>query len=255
MNKLDRLFQQKETDILSIYFTAGYPKKDSTIDIIKNLEENQVDLIEIGIPFTDPVADGPIIQQSNSISIDNGMTLKILFKQLEEVKSESTIPKVMMGYFNPILKFGVEAFCKSCKRVGVDGVIIPDLPICEFDEKYAKIFDQYGIHFIFLVSPQTSTERLKEINKLSKSFIYAVSTNSTTGGGINFLAQKEYFKRLKEQLTRPFLIGFGVKDQNTFRYACQYSSGAIIGSAFVQILAKKGEIKENIKNYIQQIKN
>lgn len=255
MNKLNKLFEQKQKNLLSIYFTAGYPNLNNTTDIIRELEKNDVDLIEIGIPFTDPVADGPIIQQSNSISIENGMTLKILFKQLEEIKSISTIPKVMMGYFNPILKFGVEAFCKSCKRLGVDGVIIPDLPICEFDEKYAKIFDEYGIHFIFLVSPQTSTERLQEINQLSKSFIYAVSTNSTTGGRINFDDQKAYFQSLKEHLTQPFLIGFGVKDQNTFNAACQYSNGAIIGSAFVQVLANSGRLKENIKNYIQQIKN
>ena len=255
MNKIEQLLNKKQDKLLSMYFTAGFPALESTVEIINELEKNRVDLIEIGIPFSDPVADGPVIQQSNTISIENGMTLKKLFEQLDQRKTVSRIPKIMMGYFNPVLKYGVEEFCKSCQHTGIDGVIIPDLPISEFEEKYASLFEMYGIHFIFLVSPQTSVERLQKINNLSKSFVYAVSTNSTTGGAINFDAQQNYFRKLQESLSCPFLIGFGVKDKNSFRSACQYANGAIIGSAFIKVLAEKGDMKENIRNFIHQIKN
>lgn len=255
MNKIENLLKKKSNNILSVYFTAGFPALESTVEIINELERNKVDLIEIGIPFSDPVADGPVIQQSNTISIENGMTLKKLFEHLEKISTQSKIPKIMMGYFNPVFKYGVKEFCKSCQHAGIDGVIIPDLPISEFEEKYASLFETYGIHFIFLVSPQTSVERLNKINKLTKSFVYAVSTNSTTGGAINFDAQQTYFRKLQDSLSSPFLIGFGVKDKNSFRSACQYANGAIIGSAFIRVLTEKGDMNENIRNFIHQIKN
>ena len=253
MNKLDILFEKKQKDILSIYFTAGYPKLNDTIEIIDNLETNGVDLIEIGIPFSDPVADGPVIQFSNSASIENGMTLKTLFNQLEFFGNYSKIPKILMGYFNPILQYGVEEFCKECQSAGIDGVIIPDLPIFEYELKYKSIFKTYGIHFIFLVSPQTSKERLRKIDELSTSFIYAVSTNSTTGGVVNFDSQKDYFQQLKDNFSKPFLIGFGVRDQHSFNAACKYANGAIVGSAFIKVLSNKGEIKQKIQNFISRV--
>ena len=255
MNKLDKLFIEKQKNLLSLYFTAGYPNLNDTNEILSSVENYGADLVEIGIPFSDPVADGPVIQFSNSASIENGMTLKILFDQLRESKLSSKIPKILMGYFNPIFKYGVDDFCKSCNDVGIDGVIIPDLPLAEFEEKYQKKFKDNGIHFIFLVSPQTSLERLRQIDKLSNSFVYAVSTNSTTGGELNFESQKEYFQRLKNELTNPFLIGFGVKDRKSFQSASKYANGAIVGSAFIKALSENGELKSKIKNFIKQIKN
>jgi tryptophan synthase alpha chain len=254
MNKIDKLLNSKRKDILSVYFTAGYPKLEDTNNIINELENNAVDLIEIGIPFSDPVADGPIIQYSNTSSIENGMTLNLLFDQLKMIKTISNIPKLLMGYFNPILKFGVEKLCKKCNEVGIDGLIIPDLPLHEFEINYKDLFQEYGIHFIFLVSPQTSRERLKQIDQQSTSFIYAVSTNSTTGGNTDLNLQAKYFSNLKNQLKSPFLIGFGVRDHKTFSTACEYANGAIIGSSFIKSLSEKGELEHKITNFTQQIR-
>jgi tryptophan synthase alpha chain len=254
MNKLDQLFNTKQKDILSIYFTAGFPKLSNTNIILSELEKSGVDLVEIGIPFSDPVADGPVIQFSNSVSLENGMTLKILFDQLGKIHKKDQMPKILMGYLNPIYQLGIEEFCKRCHETGIDGVIIPDLPLVEYELKYKQIFQDYGIHFIFLVTPQTSIGRLKQIDALSTSFIYAVSTNSTTGGSADFAFQKDYFQRLKDHLKNPFLIGFGVKDLESFQSACKYAHGAIIGSAFIQAITKKGNLKENIQEFIQSIK-
>jgi len=254
MNKLEKLFKRKNKNVLSIYFTAGFPNLADTINILLELENNRVDLIEIGIPFSDPIADGPIIQYSNSVSIENGMSLPKLFDQLIEISDIISTPKILMGYFNPVYQFGVEEFCKKSKAAGVDGVIIPDLPMMEYESKYKEIFLRYGIHFIFLVTPQTSIERLKQIDNLSTSFIYAVSTNSTTGGVSDFELQKDYFKRLRANLTKPFLIGFGVKNRETFRFACSYAHGAIVGSAFIQAISQKGDLKDNINDFIQSIR-
>ena len=255
MNKLDRLLENKTTNLLSIYFTAGYPELNDTKEIIDALEANGADLIEIGIPFSDPVADGPVIQFSNSVALENGMSLKKLFEQLKPKNNQGRIPKILMGYFNPVFQFGVEEFCKECNASGIDGVIIPDLPLDEFESGYKSIFNKYDIHFIFLVTPQTSVERLMKIDHVSTSFIYAVSTNSTTGGVVDFKWQVEYFKRLKDTISKPFLIGFGVKDTRTFHFACNYANGAIIGSSFITAIAETGELKEKIRNFIHQIKN
>ncbi|OFX89363.1 MAG: tryptophan synthase subunit alpha [Bacteroidetes bacterium GWF2_33_16] len=254
MNKIDILLKSKKENILSIYFIAGFPELKSTVEIIHELEKNKVDIIEIGIPFSDPIADGQVIQFSNNTAIENGMTLEILFSQLKDIASFSRIPKILMGYFNPVFKFGVERFCEKCREVGIDGVIIPDLPVYEFENQYKSIFQKYGIHTIFLVSPQTAVERLKSIDELTTSFIYAVSTNSTTGGITDFDAQKEYFTRLKALSKRPFLIGFGVRDKRSFDKACEYANGAIIGSAFINALSQTGDLKKNISEFIYQIK-
>lgn len=249
MNKIDKLLNQKQQNILSVYFTAGYPELNSTTNIIKELENSGVDLIEVGIPFSDPIADGPVIQYSNNAAIENGITLELIFKQLEQISAISKIPKIMMGYFNPVLKFGVEKFCKKCVKVGIDGVIIPDLPLTEYKNRYQQIFKNYGIHFVFLVSPQTSKQRLSEIESLSTAFVYAVSTNSTTGGAVNFGLQESYFSFLRQHLAKPFLIGFGVKDRESFASACSFANGAIIGSAFIKTLSEK----KGVKNFIQEI--
>jgi len=253
MNKLNTLFNNKKENILSVYFTAGYPELNDTSEIIRELEDNNVDLMEIGIPFSDPVADGPVIQYSNSAALENGMTLKLLFNQLKSLKDKGKIPKILMGYFNPIYRFGIEEFCTECKSTGVDGVIIPDLPLKEYELNYKALFDKYGIHFIFLVTPQTSYQRLKQIDKLSNCFVYAVSTNSTTGGTASFSDQHEYFNTLKNNLKHPFLIGFGVQDKKTFDFACRYASGAIVGSAFIRELSKPGSLKDNIKRCIYNL--
>jgi tryptophan synthase alpha chain len=255
MNKLDILFNKKQRNLLSIFFTAGYPKKDDTTEIINCLEESDVDLIEIGISFSDPIADGPVIQFSNKVSIENGVSLKSIFDDLNNLNAHSRIPKLLMGYFNSVLQYGVEQFCEDCNASGVDGVIIPDLPADEFEVNYKDIFEKYGIHFVFLVSPLTSVERLKKIEDLSTSFIYAVSTNSTTGGTSDFDSQKFYFNRLNENLSKPFLIGFGVNDRESNQIACKYANGAIVGSSFIKVLSKSGEMGDNIKEFIQSIKN
>ncbi|MFO7844686.1 MAG: tryptophan synthase subunit alpha [Bacteroidales bacterium] len=249
MNKIDNLLNQKQYNILSVYFTAGYPELNSTTKIIEELENSGADLIEVGIPFSDPIADGPVIQYSNNAAIENGITLELIFTQLEQISAISNIPKIMMGYFNPVLKFGVERFCEKCVKVGIDGIIIPDLPLTEYKNQYQQIFKKYDIHFIFLVSPQTSKQRLSEIESLSTAFIYAVSTNSTTGGAVDFAKQKSYFSFLRQHLTKPFLIGFGVKDRPSFASACSFANGAIIGSAFIKALSEK----KDVKNFIQEI--
>lgn len=250
MNKIDQLLNKKQDNLLSVYFTAGFPTLNKTAGIIDELEEAGADLIEIGIPFSDPIADGPVIQYSNNVAIENGITLELIFDQLKDVKQAGKVPKILMGYFNPVLKFGVQRFCEQCADVGVDGIIIPDLPLLEYQHHYQKIFEQFGIHFIFLVSPQTSEERLKEIEKLSTAFIYAVSTNSTTGGAVDFDMQSEYFNFLKTNINKPFLIGFGVNNKKSFKKACSFANGAIIGSAFIKALSEK----KDIKDFIQQIK-
>ncbi len=255
MNKLDKLFNKKQENILSVYCTAGYPHLSSTAIVLNSLQKYGADIVEIGIPFSDPVADGPVIQQSGAVAIKNGMTLNLIFNQLKEIKLYNSLPKILMGYFNSVYKYGVERFCESCADAGVDGAIIPDLPISEFKENYQKFFKENNLHLIFLVTPETSIERLKEIDNLSNSFIYAVSTNSTTGGSIDFNSQEKYFNRLKENLTKPFLIGFGVKDNESFKAACNYANGAIIGSAFIKALSDNDELDQNIKSFINKIKN
>jgi tryptophan synthase alpha chain len=255
MNRIDQLFQTKKQNVLSIYFTAGHPGLNDTVPIIKALEKSGVDMIEIGMPFSDPMADGPVIQQSSQKALVNGMSLKILFEQLKNIRLEVKIPLLLMGYLNPVLQFGIENFCKKCREVGIDGLILPDLPLEEFAEIYNSIFEQNGLHNIFLVSPQTNEERLKKFDNYSKGFIYIVSSYSTTGSGKGLEQSQLYFEKMKAtKFQNPKMIGFGIKDRETFQNACQYANGAIIGTAFVKALEAEGSIEKKVEDFIKGIK-
>lgn len=255
MNRIDQLFETKKERILNVYFTAGFPELYDTAVIAKQLEIARVDIIEIGIPYSDPIADGPTIQQSNGVALENGMTLKLLFDQLKDIRESVSIPIILMGYINPIVQFGIEAFCKKCEEVGIDGVILPDLPMFEYQDHYKSLFDRHGLHNIFLITPQTSVERIREVDKNSRGFIYMVSSASTTGAKSEISADQEtYFTRIKSmQLKNPTLIGFGISNSETFDKACENANGAIIGSAFIKAISKKGDLKENIKNFVVSV--
>lgn len=237
MNRIN-LKLEEDKKIRSIYFTAGYPSLNDTVTIIKELEKAGVDMIEIGLPFSDPLADGPVIQDSSSKAIENGMTTKLLFEQLKNIRDEVQIPLLIMGYFNPIMQFGIEQFCKKCHEIGIDGLIIPDLPVEIFEEHYKLLFEKYVLKNIFLITPQTTDKRILQIDQLSDSFIYMVSTAAITGGSSEFGKQQtEYFKRIHSmQLKNPQIIGFGIKDEQTFNQALQFQKGAIIGSEFLKFL-------------------
>lgn len=241
--------------LLSIYFTAGYPTLDSTVEIAKTLEESGVDFLEIGFPYSDPVADGPTIQHASEEALKNGMSLKVLFEQLKDLRQHVSIPVYLMGYVNPVLQYGVESFCKACKEVGVNGTIIPDLPMYEYEELYQSVFEENGISNIFLVTPQTSEQRIRKIDDLSTNFIYLLSSNATTGKNLEVKDQAEaYFKRIKNMdLKNPFIIGFGISNQDTFQKATQYANGAIIGTAFVKLLAEDNYLYK-IPEFIKSIK-
>jgi len=256
-NRINKLFQTKQGNILSVYFTAGYPNLSSTNGIIKDLAVAGADMIEIGIPFSDPLADGPVIQKSSNIALRNGMNLKLLFRQLKNIRSEVSIPLLMMGYINPVLQFGIENFCQNCAETGIDGVILPDLPPEIYLENHHKIFEKYHIHNIFLISPQTSDDRIRFIDQASHGFIYMVSSSSTTGKEGSFTDdQLNYFKRVSEmKLNNPLLIGFGISGHETFTIAGSMSHGAIIGSAFIKMLSEKGESRDNIRDFIKSIRN
>lgn len=241
--------------LLSIYFTAGYPTLDSTIQIAKKLEESGADFLEIGFPYSDPVADGPTIQHASEEALKNGMTVKLLFEQLKDLRKHVSIPVYLMGYFNPVLQYGVENFCKSCKEVGVNGTIIPDLPMYEYEELYQSIFEENGISNIFLVTPQTSDARIRKIDELTTNFIYLLSSNATTGKNLEVKDQSEaYFKRIKDMdLKNPFIIGFGISNQITFQKATTYANGAIVGTAFVKLLTQENYL-DKIPDFIKSIK-
>lgn len=241
--------------LLSIYFTAGYPSIDSTLDIAEALEKAGADFLEIGFPYSDPVADGPTIQHSSEIALKNGMTLKVLFEQLKDLRKRVRIPVYLMGYVNPVIQFGVENFCKACKEVGVTGTIIPDLPMYEYEDLYQGIFEENQVSNVFLVTPQTSDSRIKKIDSLSTSFIYLLSSNATTGTQLNVEYQSEaYFNRIKEMdLKNPLVIGFGIHNKETFEKATKYANGAIVGTAFVKLLAEDDYLKK-IPGFIKSIK-
>lgn len=255
MNRIKTLFKTKQNDILSIYFTAGFPNINDTVNIIKKLDEAGVDLIEVGFPFSDPLADGPVIQQSSVKSIENGMTLNLLFEQLKDIRQFTQIPLVLMGYMNPVLQYGEEAFFKKCHEVGVDGVILPDMPLDYFKNKLMPFNKEYNIASIFLITPETSEKRIRYIDNLSKGFVYMVSSNSITGSNKSMDLQTNYFQRIKYMnLKNPILIGFGIRDQKTYKNACKYSNGAIIGTAFIQHISKYGIDKNSIQSFIKKIK-
>jgi len=250
------LYEIKRERILSVYFTAGFPKLQDTMTIIRDLQEAGADIVEVGIPYSDPVADGPTIQESNKIALDNGISLKIIFEQLKELRQQISIPVILMGYINPVLQYGVEAFCKKCQETGIDGVILPDLPMQEYQDEYKVTFERHGLLNIFLITPQTSDQRILEIDSNSSGFIYMVSSASTTGAksGISE-EQVQYFRRVQAmKLKNPTLIGFGISNNETFNQACQHSSGAIIGSAFINLLRKSQDLKRDISTYIKSVK-
>ncbi|MAC66087.1 MAG: tryptophan synthase subunit alpha [Flavobacteriaceae bacterium] len=253
MNRINQRMKE-DKKLLSIYFTSGYPEIEDTVHIIKNLEKSGVDFIEIGLPFSDPLADGPTIQESSTIALKNGMTTNKLFEQLKDIRSEVSIPLIIMGYFNPILQFGVEKFCAKCEEVGIDGLIIPDLPVDVYKDEYKVIFEKRGLKNIFLITPQTSEERIRFIDKVSDGFIYMVSTASVTGSTKGFGDEtKAYFKRISDmKLRNPQVVGFGISDEATFNDATKYAKGAIIGSAFIKHLNKNGI--GNIQDFVKSVR-
>lgn len=257
MNRIDKLFSKKKHDILSIYFTAGHPAVDSTVEIITTLVEEGVDMIEIGVPFSDPIADGPVIQQSTHKALENGMSVRLLFDQLRNIRETIDIPLLLMGYLNPVLQYGMEKFCVKCAETGIDGLILPDLPLDIYQEEYESIFTKNRIYNIFLATPQTSDNRYIELDRHSGGFLYMVSASSITGAKSGFEKyQQDYFDRIKNlDLKLPRLIGFGISSRETFRHACLYANGAIIGSAFVSALEQKGDMKKNIRTFIRNIRS
>ncbi len=241
MNRIHQKLQQ-DGKLLSIYFTAGYPAINDTVQIIQDLEKSGVDMIEIGLPFSDPLADGPTIQDSSTTALKNGMTTEKLFEQLAAIRKTISIPLIIMGYFNPMLQYGVEEFCKKCNEIGIDGIIMPDLPLDVYQDQYEAIFNKYGLLNVFLITPQTSVERIRQIDKASEGFIYMVSSASVTGSKSGFgNEQTEYFERIaKMNLKNPQIVGFGIKDSETFQQATKTAKGAIIGSAFIKHLTAHG---------------
>lgn len=255
MNRLENTFNKGE-NILNVYLTAGYPKFDDTVEVVKELAANGVDMVEIGMPFSDPLADGPTIQHSSEVAIKNGITLNTIFNQLTEIRKDVNIPIIIMGYFNQLLQFGVEDFIKKASEVGVDGMIIPDLPIDYYQEHYKGLFEKYNLKMSFLITPQTDEERVKEIANESTAFLYVVSSYAITGGKSEIEEyQTNYFKKIKDlDIKTPKLIGFGISNAETFNKACQYADGAIIGSAFIKELGQGNDIKTTVKQFITSIK-
>lgn len=253
MNKLNQLFQNKKNNILSIYYTAGYPSINDTGKIATQLQKSGADMIEIGFPFSDPVADGPVIQKSSKQALDNGMNLHFLFEQLEAMKGLA-IPRILMGYINPVLSYGVDNFVQKCIEFGVDGVIIPDIPLEEYTANFQSLFEKYGLHNILLVSPETSEDRVKEIANLSTSFIYLVSSNAITGSSLQINAAADYFNRVKKWVgNTPLITGFGIRDRKTFQEVCQHTNGAIIGTAFIDAITANNDIETATNDFVKGI--
>lgn len=255
MNRIKKLFGAKQKNILSIYFTAGFPHLEDTVEVIQKLEENGIDLIEVGIPFSDPMADGPTIQSSGTQALKNGMTLKKIFEQLSSIRQSVSIPLIMMGYLNPIMQYGFENFCKDCQKVGIDGAIIPDLPFDDYIKEYKPIADKYDIKIVMLITPETSDERIRLIDKHTDGFIYMVSSASTTGAQKSFDEKKQdYFRKINSMnLTNPRLIGFGISNKVTLDAAMANASGAIIGSKFITLLQNSANIDEAISELKKSI--
>lgn len=254
MSRIEALFGRKKERVLNVYCTAGYPELNSTMDVILTLENSGADLIELGMPYSDPLADGPVIQASSSRALQNGISIEVLFDQLKTLRAKTQIPLILMGYMNPVIQYGFQKFCEDAAAVGVDGLILPDLPEYEYETMYGDIIKKVGLDFIFLVTPETSEARIKKLDSLSTGFLYAVSSSATTGNEKDFDQVTIYLQRLKDmQLKNPVLVGFGIKDKNTFDTACRYANGAIIGSAYIKALEQPGDIQSLTKKFLEQV--
>lgn len=254
MSRIEELFTRKNKKVLSVYCTAGYPALDSTLRVMKALQDSGADMIELGMPYSDPLADGPVIQASGGKALENGMTIARLFEQLKELRPSIRVPVNLMGYMNPALQYGFEKFCKEAAAVGVDGLILPDLPIYEFEKEYGPLIKKYGLDFIFLVTPETSEARIRKVDALSTGFLYAVSSSSITGKDKNMDSQQGYFERLaKMQLNNPLLVGFGIKDYKTFEAAALHTNGAVIGTAYIKALENNPDIESATKQFLTTI--
>lgn len=257
MKRIKNIFDNKTKKVLNVYFTAGYPALNDTITIMQSLAEAGADIIEIGMPYSDPLADGPVIQESSSVALNNGMTIQVLFEQLANCRSNPLLADkgiILMGYMNPVLQFGFENFCAAAVEAGVDGLILPDLPEFEFENEYGEIIKKYGLDFIFLVTPETTDARIKRLDELSSGFLYAVSSSATTGGNTDLLAVEKYLERLQSmKLKNPILVGFGIKDKTSFNAASKNANGAIIGSAYIKMLGEMKDIQLSTKEFIQPI--
>ncbi|MEO6915863.1 MAG: tryptophan synthase subunit alpha [Chitinophagaceae bacterium] len=254
MNRLESLFQQKRNNVLNVYCTAGFPHLDSTIEVMDALQKHGADIIELGMPYSDPIADGPVIQHSNAIALENGISITKLFEQLRGFRQKIFSPVILMGYMNPVLQYGFEKFCKNAADVAIDGLIIPDLPAFEFENEYGPMIRKYGLSFIFLVTPETSEARIRKFDELSTGFLYAVSSSSTTGKDADLSLQEPYFRKLRDmKLYNPVLVGFGIHDNKSFSQASQNLNGAIIGSAYIKALEKEGGIEANTKTFLQAV--
>jgi tryptophan synthase alpha chain len=256
MSRIGELFEKKKQNILNVYFTAGFPTLSSTLPIMKSLQQAGADMIELGMPYSDPLADGPVIQSSSAVALANGMTIRRLFGQLKNFRKDIHIPVLLMGYMNPIMQYGFENFCREANEVGVDGLILPDLPMFEFEKEYGDTVKKYGLDFVFLVTPETKETRIRQLDAYSSGFLYAVSSSSTTGKNTRLGDQEEYFRRLQTlKLKNPVLIGFGIRDKSSFSEACSFANGAIIGTAFIRVLegATEQEIPNRTKNFIKSL--
>ena len=255
-NRITSLFNNKKKNILSVFYTAGFPKINDTVIIAQHLQKSGADIIEIGIPFSDPVADGPTIQESNKIALDNGMNLRLILDQVKEIRKSVDIPIILMGYLNPVMQYGIEKFCIDAVNAGVDGLILPDMPMEEYQHDYKDLFDSQGMSNTFLISPTTSEQRIRTIDSVSNGFIYAVAASSTTGAKGEFAKEQiDYFKRLKAmKLSNPILIGFGISNHETFSVASSHGAGAIVGSAFVNLIKASTNLEKDIHDFVRSIK-
>lgn len=255
MSRIQELFRHKQRRVLNVYCTAGYPQLDSTLEVMKALQDSGADLIELGMPYSDPLADGPVIQASSAVALTNGMTITRLFEQLKDFRKDVQVPVVLMGYLNPVLQYGFERFCADAAGVGIDGLIIPDIPVYEFETEYKVVTEKYGLDFIFLVTPETPESRIRKIDNLSSGFLYAVSSSSITGSDKDFGVVEAYLQRLEGMgLRNPILVGFGIKDRATFETASKYTAGAIIGSAYILALQKSNDIKKGTREFLEAVK-
>jgi tryptophan synthase alpha chain len=257
MSRIKSLFENKKQNVLNVYFTAGFPALNSTRIVMKSLRDAGADMIELGMPYSDPLADGPVIQSSSTKALANGMTIRKLFEQLIDFRKEIELPVLLMGYMNPILQYGFEKFCRDAEQAGVDGLILPDLPVFEFEKEFGSLIKKYNLDFVFLVTPETEEMRIRQLDQHSSGFLYAVSSSSTTGKNASLGDQENYFRKLQSmKLKNPVLIGFGIKDKFSFVKACSLASGAIIGTAFIKILesASEQEIPGRTKDFINSLK-